>query len=80
MALAVLTAAVVGCAKAESEDRKDVTFRKDLKVMQAKPWKVVHIKLKMDNRGEYSWELHGDDVDEILRVNAKLEQQLKKQQ
>jgi hypothetical protein len=80
MALLVLTAAIVGCSNASSEDRRDVSFKKDAKVMQAKPWKVVHIKLKMDAKGEYTWELHGDDVDEILKVNAKLEQQLKKQQ
>jgi hypothetical protein len=80
MAIALLTAAAVGCTNAASEDRKDVSFKKDAKVMQAKPWKVVHIKLKMDAKGEYTWELHGDDVDELLKVNAKLQEQLKKQQ
>jgi len=79
MAIAVLTAALVGCTNASSDDRKDVTFKKDAKVMQAKPWKVVRIKLKMDAKGEYTWELNGEDVDEVLRVNEKLQQQLKKQ-
>jgi len=36
----------------------------------------VKIKLKKDGKDSYSWELTGSDVDQILKVNGKLNKQL----
>jgi hypothetical protein len=36
----------------------------------------VKIKLKKDGKDSYSWELSGSDVDQILKVNEKLDRQL----
>jgi len=36
----------------------------------------VKIKLKKDGKDQYSWELSGSDVDQILKVNEKLKKQL----
>ena len=36
----------------------------------------VKIKLKRDGKDNYSWELSGSDVDQILKVNEKLRKQL----
>jgi hypothetical protein len=36
----------------------------------------VKIKLKKDGKDNYSWELSGSDVDQILKVNEKLKRQL----
>jgi hypothetical protein len=36
----------------------------------------VRIKLKRDGKDNYSWELSGSDVDQILKVNEKLRKQL----
>ena len=36
----------------------------------------VRIKLKKDGKDNYSWELSGSDVDQILKVNEKLRKQL----
>ncbi len=36
----------------------------------------VKIKLKKDGKDQYSWELSGSDVDQILKVNDKLKKQL----
>ncbi len=36
----------------------------------------VKIKLKKDGKDNYSWELSGSDVDQILKVNEKLKKQL----
>jgi predicted transglutaminase-like cysteine proteinase len=38
----------------------------------------VKIKLKKDDKDSYSWELTGSDVDQILKVNEKLNKQLGK--
>jgi len=36
----------------------------------------VKIKLRKDGKDSYSWELTGSDVDQILKVNEKLNKQL----
>ena len=36
----------------------------------------VKIKLKKDGKENYSWELTGSDVDQVLKVNEKLKKQL----
>ncbi len=36
----------------------------------------VKIKLKRDGKNNYSWELSGSDVDQILRVDDKLKRKL----
>ncbi|HMK77762.1 MAG TPA: hypothetical protein VK568_16495 [Thermodesulfobacteriota bacterium] len=36
----------------------------------------VKIKLKKDGKDNFSWELAGSDVDQILKVNEKLRKQL----
>ncbi len=36
----------------------------------------VKIRLKKDGKDNYSWELSGSDVDQILKVNQKLRKQL----
>jgi hypothetical protein len=36
----------------------------------------VKIKLRKDGKDNYSWELAGSDVDQILKVNEKLRKQL----
>ncbi len=36
----------------------------------------VKIRLKRDGKGNYTWEINGSDVDQILKVNEKLRKQL----
>jgi hypothetical protein len=36
----------------------------------------VKIKLRKDGKDNYSWELAGSDVDQILKVNERLRRQL----
>jgi hypothetical protein len=36
----------------------------------------VRVKLKRDGKDNYSWEISGSDVDQILKVNEKLRKQL----
>jgi hypothetical protein len=36
----------------------------------------VKIKLKKDGKDNYSWELAGSDVDQILKVNEELRKHL----
>jgi len=36
----------------------------------------VKVRLKRDGKENYSWELSGSDVDQILKVNEKLKKQV----
>ena len=36
----------------------------------------VKVKLKKDGKDNYSWELTGSDVDQVLKVNERLRKQL----
>ena len=40
------------------------------------PPSEVKIKLKRDGKDNYSWEINGSDVNQILKVNEKLRKQL----
>jgi len=42
-----------------------------------RPQKPVKIKLHRNAKGEYSWDLNGDNVDEIVNTDKKLRRLLK---
>jgi hypothetical protein len=58
------------------EVNKDLQIRKQPEIQQVKPKKPVHIKLKRTAEGKYTWDLTGDDVDEIVRADKRLRKQL----
>ena len=80
--LAVLV--VIACEKESSPSREKSGVQPVPKVMverekmerQEPLPPEVKIKLKKDGKDNYSWELNGSDVDQILRVNEKLRKQL----
>ncbi len=55
-----------------SAENKSVQVKKQPEIQQIKPRKPVKIKLKRSAEGKYTWELSGDDVDEIVRVDKRL--------
>lgn len=62
-----------------SEEKADFQFKKQPEIQQVKPQKPVKIKLHRNAKGEYSWELSGDNVDEIANTDRKLRKLLKMQ-
>jgi len=46
-------------------------------IQQVKPKKPVRIKLHRNANGEYTWDLTGDSVDEIVRADTRLKKLLK---
>lgn len=59
-----------------SADKEGFQFRKQPELQQIKPKKPVRIKLKRTAKDEYTWELSGDDVDEIVRTDTRLKKLL----
>jgi hypothetical protein len=55
-----------------SADNKPLQLKKQPEIQQIKPKKPVKIKLKRTVEGKYSWDLTGDDVDELVRADKKL--------
>ncbi len=60
-----------------ADDENGMEFKKEPSIQQVKPKKPVKIKLKRSAEGKYSWELSGDDVDEVVRVDRRLKRLLK---
>lgn len=59
-----------------SVDNKAPLIRKQPEIQQVKPRKSVRIKLKRTAEGKYTWDLTGDDPDEIVRADKRLRKQL----
>jgi hypothetical protein len=59
-----------------SADTKSFQVKKQQEIQQIKPKKPVKIKLKRSAEGKYSWDLSGDDVDEVVRIDKRLKKLL----
>lgn len=64
-------------SSAFSEDNKNFQFKKQTEIQQVKPKKPVKIKLKRSADDRYTWELTGDDVDEVVKADRRLRKLLK---
>lgn len=62
---------------AGAEKSQQFQFSKDSQIQQVKPKKPVRIKLHRNAKGEYSWEMTGDNVDEVFQADRRLRKLLK---
>ena len=60
-------------------EKQDFQFRKQPELQQIKPKKPVKIRLRRSPKDEYTWELSGDDADEIVKTDRRLRSMLKVQ-
>ncbi|MEW6001681.1 MAG: hypothetical protein AB1638_03405 [Nitrospirota bacterium] len=68
---------IFGAGSIFSEDTKAFQFKKQPEIQQVKQKKPVRIKLRRLAEGKYTWELTGDDVNEIVRIDRQLRRLLK---
>lgn len=47
-------------------------FSRDRQIEQVKPKKPVRIKLHRTAKGEYSWDLTGDNVEDVVKADQRL--------
>lgn len=59
-----------------SAENKNILLKKQPEIQQIKPKKLVKIKLKRTAEGKYTWDLTGDDVDEIVKADKRLKKLL----
>lgn len=58
---------------------KSFQFKKHTEIHHVKPKKPVRIKLKRLADGKYTWELTGDDVKEIIKIDKQLRKLLEEE-
>ena len=61
---------------AYAAEKETFQFKKQPELQQVKPKKPVKIKLRRSAKDEYTWELSGDDAEEIVRTDKKLRKML----
>jgi hypothetical protein len=59
-----------------AEEKKSLQIKKQPEIQQVRPVKPVKIRLKHSAGGKYTWELTGDDVDQIVRADKRLKKLL----
>ncbi len=64
------------CTNIEGK-QPDTTFKQLPEFQEIKPQKPVKIKLKRNTKGEYSWDISGDNADEIIKADKRLRESLK---
>jgi predicted secreted protein len=74
--LAVIAASFLLWGFLYSEESQEFTYRENTEIKNVKPKKPIKIKLKRTSGGKYSWDLTGDDVDEIVKTDKQLRNQL----
>ncbi len=60
-----------------SGDIKTFQVKKQPEIQQVKPKKPAKIKRRRSAEDKYTWEITGDDVDEIIRADRRLRKLLK---
>ena len=58
-------------------ENKNFQLKKQPEIQQVKPKKPVKIKLKRSAEDKYTWEITGDDADEIVKADRRLRKLLK---
>jgi len=68
---------VSACAENKTDKEQPVVFRQDPEIQEIRPSKTVKIKIRRNTSGGYSWDLSGDDTDEIIKTDKKLREAFK---
>ncbi|MEN2995080.1 MAG: hypothetical protein ABDH19_07025 [Thermodesulfovibrio sp.] len=62
-----------------SQSQNQIQVSKDRVLQYAKPKKPLKIKLHRNKNGEYSWDITGENVEEIIKADKRLRQFLKEE-
>ena len=57
-------------------DAQALQFSKDKDIQQIKPKKPVRVKLHRNAKGEYTWDITGDNVDDVIKADRRLKKLL----
>ncbi len=68
--------ALQACSESKSKQEEPV-FKQVPEIQEIKPEKSVKIKLKRNSKDDYSWEISGDDAEEVVNADKRLRKGLK---
>jgi hypothetical protein len=68
----LLLSMVIFVSPVFAADNRALQIKKQPEIQQIRPRKPVKIRLKRSAEGKYTWDLTGDDVDEIVRSDKRL--------
>jgi hypothetical protein len=68
----VMIFSIFAFSLAYAAEHKNFQFEKKPELRHIHPGKPVKIKLKRSTTGKYSWDLTGDDLNEIIDIDSKL--------
>lgn len=60
------------------DGERSAVFQQDKELVVLKPHRPVKIRLKRNSKGHYSWDLSGSDVEEVLKIDRRLQEFLEK--
>ncbi|MBI5195894.1 MAG: hypothetical protein HZA10_06200 [Nitrospirae bacterium] len=63
---------IFSCAPKEDKQQVQPVFKQIPEIREIKPEKPPKIKLKRDAKNDYSWEISGDNAEEIIKADRKL--------
>lgn len=75
--LLITTIHIPAFSSDKKEPPKASGFSKDSQLQQIKPKKPLRIKLHRNAKGEYTWDITGDNPDEIIKADNRLRRLLK---
>ena len=67
---------VPACSRTDDGHQSPV-FKQIPEIQEIKPERTAKIKLKRNAKDDYSWEISSDDVDEIIKADKRLKENLK---
>ncbi|HCC69484.1 MAG TPA: hypothetical protein DEP99_06345 [Nitrospiraceae bacterium] len=78
----VVVLLVFGCTPGADEQQvistqAETQFKQIPQIQQVKPEKPVKIKLRRNAKGDYTWEIRGDNVDKVIKADKQLRKLLK---
>jgi len=69
---------IPACTRTEDKQQEPSVFKEIPEIQEIKPEKPPKIKLKRDKKDEYSWEISGGNVDEIIKIDKRLREGLER--
>jgi len=68
---------IPACSGSGDKEQQPAVFKQEQEIQGITPKNPVKIKLKRSAKNEYSWEISGDNADEVIKTDKRLKEGLK---
>lgn len=74
----IISTFLISISPVFSEERPGFQFKRKPEIENIKPKKPVRVKLERHADGKYTWEITGDDIDEIIKTDKRLRKEFER--